>query len=415
MDSETSASILKYRIFPENVKLPHIVINAHSVNDVRSISLADSSTKADKLHHEILPNFINEARGLSPCDDHLPIVTLLDDFSLPVTESNLHSGNLYSLASYYDLMGVNMNAILKTHMIEMDRGHTVYDPLLGSQVSVHPGMGYHIGVAWTMLFNLINPLVDVCNDLASKESRFLQDNEIWASHRPMWLMEKDLKNNRTEGKPTGPVLHAKDLGAPITRGIFYDNGAMTKEWTNRHNHRKNICKEDQQKRAKGEPPMKKCTYSWIISDVLGISRPEHLQSFIEPKLKSNYGWKAKGNPIVNPRTGWYVDQPSNATFTMEIEPELATNILTIISMKSYSDKWKQSLLKVSISVVKKDNSIASREYTISGYHEMETSVHYTHKLALPEEGAKPGDLISVKFEMLSGSEFKIAGMAFCVD
>jgi hypothetical protein len=55
------------------------------------------------------------------------------------------------------------------------------------------------------------------------------------------------------------------------------------------------------------------------------------------------------------------------------------------------------------------------EHFISGYHEIKTSVHYQHKLAFPEGGAKPGDLISVRRDFVSGIEFKIHGMDLCRD
>jgi hypothetical protein len=52
-------------------------------------------------------------------------------------------------------------------------------------------------------------------------------------------------------------------------------------------------------------------------------------------------------------------------------------------------------------------------YEISGYHETRTSVHFPHKLQLPGGGAKVGDTIFVEAQLASGSNFKIAGMAFC--
>ena len=95
-----------------------------------------------------------------------------------------------------------------------------------------------------MFFNLTNPLIDICNNLTSNEGDFSQDNDIWASHRPMWLIELDIRTNWTKGKPISLVLHSKDLGTLIVCGIFYDIAAMKKEWTNRHEALAAACKEN---------------------------------------------------------------------------------------------------------------------------------------------------------------------------
>ena len=53
------------------------------------------------------------------------------------------------------------------------------------------------------------------------------------------------------------------------------------------------------------------------------------------------------------------------------------------------------------------------KYEVNGYHDTRTSIHIPHKFELPDGGAKKGDSIVANFRLVSGSYFKIAGLAFC--
>merc|ERR1712228_399917 len=102
----------------------------------------------------------------------------------------------------------------------------------------------------------------------------------------------------------------------------------------------------------------------------------------------------------------------------------------IISMKSYSDKWRNSKIAISIEVIKKHTVPKEMEINrslkvdwlnkkknssivfIDGYHEIKTSVHFPHKIPLVN-GAKKGDSIIMDVKLISGSEFKIQAITLC--
>ena len=67
---------------------------------------------------------------------------------------------------------------------------------------------------------------------------------------------------------------------------------------------------------------------------------------MEQVVISNNGWIADGDPITNPRTGWYTYE-SDSSFTMRIENIAEdTNKVIIYAMKSYGPKFLGSKLSV---------------------------------------------------------------------
>eukprot|EP00984_Skeletonema_dohrnii_P007992 scaffold2944_cov155-Skeletonema_dohrnii-CCMP3373.AAC.9 len=137
-------------------------------------------------------------------------------------------------------------------------------------------------------------------------------------------------------------------------------------------------------------------------------------------LTSSAGWKAEGFPIKQPRAGFYAKEP-NAHFSLKIDASMETKYMTIMSMKSYGDNFKDTNLEVDVRIERKGDVAAaataevakSSKYEVTGYHETRTSIHVPHKFELPDGGAEIGDSIVVNFRLVSGSYFKIAGLAFC--
>ena len=87
-------------------------------------------------------------------------------------------------------------------------------------------------------------------------------------------------------------------------------------------------------------------------------------------------------------------------------------------MKSYGDNFKDTNLEVDVRIERKGGSesteIQTAKYKVNGYHDTKTSIHIPHKFELPDGGAKKGDSIVANFRLVSGSYFKIAGLAFCM-
>lgn len=138
---------------------------------------------------------------------------------------------------------------------------------------------------------------------------------------------------------------------------------------------------------------------------------------IEPNEFTSYSFHSRlwllstflGFPVKQPRTGWYAKK-EHAKFSLKLVATLETNFMTIMSMKSWKTS-KETELRVSVQITGLNQG--KKDYSISGYHEMQTSIHVPHKLELPEGGAKEGDTILVDAELFGGDYFKINGLAFC--
>lgn len=110
---------------------------------------------------------------------------------------------------------------------------------------------------------------------------------------------------------------------------------------------------------------------------------------------------------------------------MEVENETTVELFIVFlfvsfymflhnrSMKSYGDNFKGTKLRLSLLIKRSNNTQSEKVYEISGYHETKTSIHLPHKLELPEGGANTGDTVLVNAELVSGSYFKINGIALC--
>eukprot|EP00985_Skeletonema_marinoi_P028377 scaffold24732_cov139-Skeletonema_marinoi.AAC.1 len=126
-------------------------------------------------------------------------------------------------------------------------------------------------------------------------------------------------------------------------------------------------------------------------------------------LTSSTGWKAEGFPIKQPRAraGFYAKEP-NAHFSLKIEASIETKYMTIMSMKSYGNNFKDTNLEVDVRIERKGDDAAaataevakSSKYEVTGYHETRASIHVPHKFELPDGGADIGDSIVANFSCL---------------
>jgi hypothetical protein len=118
------------------------------------------------------------------------------------------------------------------------------------------------------------------------------------------------------------------------------------------------------------------------------------------------------------------------------------NSLTIVYMQSYSQMWINSTLQIDCifynpsfyvstdsleeidlialghnetsGMVNRTDSYTSISHVISGYHDDKTSILVPIKLPLPDRTLDEGEsALQLRFRLLDGRTFKIAGMALC--
>jgi len=392
--SEVGTVIMDYHLFPKPSELPHVIISAYAPNDAQQPSL-------ENVFYVEMQNYIKSAQKTRRCDSQLPLIIMADEFYgfNDVIKQNLHSGNIYILSSWYNLMTINHANVAKHEILSNYNNTSVVSQLMGSGFDLHMGMGFHIGMAWTVLFNFLNAFVDTCNDSTISPNDKAQIDSVLQSL---------------------PARHV----AKLSEGEAGKVGNILEQWKANSKEEKNICSilgKEMHTNISSSP----CTYAWMVNRQTDIMRPNDIVRHLAPILRSNQGWKATGKPIQQPRTGWYA-QEANATFTLEVLPTFQTNFLTIVSMKSYGPTFVGSKLLVTISVrgsifpntttnsSQGNNTDAIIMHVIDGYHSTKTSVHFPHKLKLPGDiGANIGDSVLVEVKLVGGSSFKINGFAFC--
>ena len=157
--SEIGSVIMEYHLFPKTA-VPHIIVNAYAPNDVQQPNL-------DKVFYEETQDFIQLAQNVRPCDEDLPLVVLADHSYgfWQQTKMNLLSGWYAALASWYDVMAFNNMNVARHELIGNYENTSAIEQLVGNNFELHLGAGFHIGMAWTTLFNFLEAVVDTCNDL----------------------------------------------------------------------------------------------------------------------------------------------------------------------------------------------------------------------------------------------------------
>jgi hypothetical protein len=192
---------------------------------------------------------------------------------------------------------------------------------------------------------------------------------------------------------------------------------------------KEICDQTAEHGSLPVSSKAKCSYAWMVGLLSSmVSDKNTLNRGMNEVLLDNNGWASEGYPVRQPRTGWYSHTP-NSTFSIKVEnTTVDTRFLIVMSMKSYSEKWIGSKLAVTTTVVK-NATVPDLDFNrtnkvdwdgdkedikfIDGYHDTRTSVHFIHRIELPDDGAAAGDSLILDAKLVGGSEFKIAGLAFC--
>jgi hypothetical protein len=176
-----------------------------------------------------------------------------------------------------------------------------------------------------------------------------------------------------------------------------------------------------------------CYYAWIVNTVLQVDKPKQVNNKIKPYLVRNQGWSAFSTVPKEKPGGWIVNGGRGSFFELQFT-DVPTSVgsLTIIYMQSYSSKWMNSTVQIDCifqtptyrrhvlghnytpGLIRRTESYSTTSYTLSGYHDEETSILVPVKLSLPDRIEEEGkSMLRLHFRLLDGQTFKIAGMALC--
>jgi hypothetical protein len=174
--------------------------------------------------------------NIRPCDDDLPLLVMADDlFGDMQLNAIEQTGNLYKTASWCNLMTIAYSNVGRHAHVAYHQNPTHRYPLFGSDYKVHLGIGFHIAMAWTVLFNVVDALYETCvgNAVAPQRTTF---------HEP---------NTKYRGRYDGPTH------------------AVRQEWESSLLARDRACNGSRAHAFPADKPPKystsPCAYGWVVT------------------------------------------------------------------------------------------------------------------------------------------------------
>jgi lysophospholipase L1-like esterase len=372
--TDITTEIFRSRIFPANFSPPDIVINAHGANDLLSIySHKEKST--------ILQDFVQVVQNVRPCDPHLPLVMLLDDLrgGNAIASAMDHSALLYKVAAWFDVWHVNYaNAVRRGIYGDVAKSEDYMHPLTTSRWTGHLGLGFHIGMAWTMLYNTVDTFIETCQSIESQVVGSVKGSDI----HDQWLSK---------------------VQDPLSSYMEYES--FGENWR----HRLATFSTDCQSRM-WNSTQPACEHAWIYKSTEHILTTEDIINVTASHLVASENWPAtsiEGHGYHAIAPGAYL------TFEYRNVTQPARSI-TIMYLRSGLKEFYDSTVRVDAEVTSADGTVRPGvSTTVHGSHELYTSVYYAHKVVLADGGAQPGESVRLSFRLLSGSRFRILGIAVC--
>ena len=394
--SDLATMILKLRLFPQSM-LPHgpdVIINAYAVNDYSWLQEGSITT------NDILEPFVEAVQELSDCDNNRPLVIMVDDKSVDVSRQGRKHGltnvekyrsELYKLAQYYQIYSISFVDVIQDYLYSASNESSLL--IDWQNDSVHIPWAGHVAMVYLFAYNVMTVSVGMCEDNA-------------------WL-----KHGGGSQQSTTDTIFADDVDHRRQNendAIFRPRMGTTtlddipSQW---NQNIKDHC--DEYRRGSTAAP-RVCPFAWVA--LRKETEHEHMPDVNDILVRAD-GWKYDTTwPPTN--YGFYGSTNGTAVFRVNeadntnTTSDIMMSTVTIIYMKSYSKKWFNSL--VNVTVLQCQDVVASK--TISGFHEKQTSEYYTETIswepsALTTVSSCPS--VELELRMISGSTFRIGGLSFC--
>lgn len=450
--TNTELAVLKYQygLLPQEMKKPDIIINAYSSNDMHVISMRNAEAKNLTLIEavsELVQDFIRSVEAPkcsinSENKKHEPLLIFLDDYvgneQHEILETMASTSTINTLANYYNIMSISYSDAIR-HIVYSETRETWFSPdwyknfqKKDFERQVHHGLGGHVSICWIVLFNFLNALTSFCNEEArlirstnkqsdEKRQKILYKNIDGKNDAYIFSagdlgevgLESDLRNSKLEGWPSfGHESNGGHRGIipPLNSELLIQD--VSDLWEESSARNKVACGQNESNNNEDQ-----CVFSWI-ANVDEVKTEEALNAKMSTVMTDNSGWGAVEE---NAKLG-FVPLPENneeytvKSFTMSLKNlSKSVDIIHLLSMKSYGEKWEGSMVHVDVLLKKKNESeaVAIAELDVEGSHKSETSVTYRHEINLRDKNVIPGDDLVVKVKLVGGNTFKFTGIAFC--
>jgi hypothetical protein len=432
-NTNTATVLLEYDLLPKDAQNADIMINGYSTNDmhVKTIEEAaeEGKTLTDKVF-EMAQDFVRVALRPRPCQKQPPLLLWLDDYlgneQRIILETTALSKAMHVLANYYGLGSVSYADAVRdwvygdTHEILFSPG---WYKGKGGKFSreIHPGQGAHMSMAWMMAYHFLNVATNYCSleawNVAQGEAS-MSYNHTKIPGLPELRGVDQVGSNLDKAKP-----RPKPVGLPPALSDSLNLRHVSEEWRDAEIAAAAASTRDQCK----DKDYKQCPFSWIVGFPLDGEKVElyHKKSESDATLIHDYfakhvtdfgGWEVMDDTNRG-KYGWVpVSGKVGSQMTLEFSKlSQAIRTVTFFTMRSYGEKWANSTARIDISSKSSKSGSDWKALTskdLVGFHDKHTSEMYTEPIRLPTD-VQPGDYLRISIALVSGSTFKIQGLAVC--
>lgn len=343
--------LVKYWFYPPELLAnggPDIIISSYSSNEQSQKDTTKSVRFANRARRRI-KDFLTAATSASSdaCGQSSPLVMFVDDyignfqdhvlgemtFNKVVTEVAEWEGNVMHV-SYAD--------VVRRHVYADTSESTFTSPDWPAKTEVHFGMGGHVAIAWSVLYAMMDVFMGYC------------DNQVFE------------KQVRPTGVFSESVLHMVNKVPPpeLTSDLTIQN--VSREWQDNAARVLQLGDCDKSNSRVSSSP---CALSFLAG-VQGWNADE-LRSFLQPYVIQNKGWEA----VMEYGSGGTVEKPgliateAKASMTLQLTNiDKAVRMINIQRIKSYGEKWKDSLARVTVQVETPEKEVHTTQFDVDGYH-----------------------------------------------
>jgi hypothetical protein len=418
MNTRGGTTVWEYDLFPKDVPIPDILINAFSTNDMHVLSMQEAKSQNITLEDGVLQmnqEFVRKVmKPRSDCNERPPPLLLyLDDYlgneQTGILDTLGVNSALHKLSGYYGF-GFMSYADIVRDFVYSDTTEQWFSPKDWPERQIHHTAGGHVAIMWVVAYNLLNTVTVYCDSLKIGPEHIYEAIE--------GLPEPKFPDRAITGEPLPKPRHA--LPPELSSDLTLDN--VSARW---HEMERNVTASGFDESACPSMPEegeRKPLCHLRMFTIIGDSKPgPGMMEIIAPFVVENDGWDAASDE----KKGLV---PSKANASLKLRFDNITDqiqTLNFIAMKSYGEKWEGSTLKVEAFVDRKiegggqprtPSSTAAeplRSLEIEGVHDKHTSESYNYKLDLGEERVLAGDVLNVDIRLIGGTTAKIMGMLFC--
>ena len=416
--STTGALMLRSSFWPSEwgPTGPDLVVGAHAVNDFIGLN-----READLMKHTTqvyMEDLLQSANKVRPCynETSLPAILLLDDYiggsgiedvqENPYTISSYHR-LVAQLSGWYQVGAVSYANVVRHLVTTVQPPVNEYgdNPFTHDKMTVHPGAVVHATMPVVLTYYLLSNLWRSC-----MEEPFMTDsNNSNRSTNTGDRAENTEFREEFEIKAIPELVDRRGLNNTRKDGLL----AI---WRANQNDLDEKCRA----MASIDANLFPCTYSWVtMKNPLGIKTTKQLDAEMAKILVDEVdGWQTEGYRNKRPRPGWIATK-AKAYFHIEVTATtVPIKYMTMMSMRSYGEKWANATVKVTLEVVRKgensSSAINATPHFVSGYHSELTSILVPHTFEVPNGGAKIGDKVRTNFVLVGGTTFRIQGLLYCI-